>query len=100
MSTRIVRDVLNSSLLEKELPYRVLIPESAQENGKATAVLFLLHGLFGNCDNWLDRTRLLELAKERRYIVVLPEGEDSWYVDSDANGSFESVYLSELVPTI
>ena len=100
MSASIVRDVLNSSLLDRELSYSVLIPENAQGNGKNTPVLFLLHGLFGDCDNWLDRTRLLELAKERRYIIVLPEGEDSWYVNSDVNGSFESVYLSELIPTI
>jgi S-formylglutathione hydrolase FrmB len=98
MSTTVTRDVF--SLDGKDLPYRVVVPEAAKERERGPGVLYLLHGLFGSCDNWLELTRLSEFTAGRRYITVLPEGEDSWYIDSEANGRFESLYLSELIPTV
>ena len=93
------KDVLKSSLLERELPFRVILPEEV-ENQDRPGVLYLLHGLFGSCDNWIELTRLRDVAKSRTYIIVMPEAEDGWYVDSETRGQFESVYLDELVPFI
>lgn len=97
--TEVYKDVLNSSLLGRQLSFRAILPKEFENQGRP-GVLYVLHGLFGSCDNWIELTRLRDLAKGRRYIIVMPEGEDSWYVDSAACGLFETVYLNELLPAV
>lgn len=82
------------------VPVRVIIPDKwdrKDENNQAA--IFLLHGLFGNCNNWIELTPLLDLMGDRKYLVITPEAWDSWYVDSysDPDKRYERFFFDDLV---
>jgi S-formylglutathione hydrolase FrmB len=45
-------------------------------------VFYLLHGYSGTHTDWSTRTRIAEYVKDVPLIVVMPDGENSWYVNS------------------
>jgi len=85
-----------SKLINATLPYNVILP-SDYEASKTTRypVLYLLHGLTGHYDDWVQRTNVADYAAGYRMIVVTPEGHDSWYIDK-----YESYILNELIPDV
>ena len=94
---------LNSKLMARELPYRVILPDDySSTETKRYPVVYLLHGLTGHFDNWTDRTKLAEYSKSFGYIIVTPEGNDGWYTDSASSPTekYESYIVKELVPEI
>lgn len=94
---------LNSKLMAREMPYRVILPKNYEANkSERFPVIYLLHGLTGHFDNWADRTKLKEYAANYNYIIVTPEGDNGWYSDSAsvANDKYESYIVQELVPEI
>jgi S-formylglutathione hydrolase FrmB len=94
---------LNSKLMAREMPYRVLLPRNYEvSKTEKFAVLYLLHGLTGHFDNWADKTKLKDFAANYNYIIVMPEGNDGWYSDSAtvANDKYESYFVQELIPEI
>lgn len=88
--------------MRRELPLRVIVPANYEASKVVYPVLYLLHGLFGNCDNWLELTALKSHLADKEFIVVLPEGGHSWYTDSAtvASDKFESSFINELIPAV
>lgn len=98
-----VKDLkLNSKLMAREMPYRVILPIGYENAAARFTVIYLLHGLTGHFDNWADKTSLKEYAAWRQYIIVMPEGNNGWYSDSAsvANDKYESYIVQELIPEI
>jgi S-formylglutathione hydrolase FrmB len=101
---------LNSRLMAREMPYRVILPEGYGKlkgkniivKPKSYPVMYLLHGLTGHFDNWTDKTNLAKYAAEFDYIIVTPEGNNGWYSDSETipNDKYESYIIRELIPEI
>jgi S-formylglutathione hydrolase FrmB len=96
---------LESKLMGRQMPYRVVLPVSyweKEQSGRAYPVVYLLHGLTGRFDNWISRTGLAEYTKPMDMIVVTPEGENGWYTDgaAKANDKYESYIVKELIPEI
>ena len=91
-----------SELIGKILPYDILLPHDYFKSNKRYPVLYLLHGLFGHHDDWITRTNLAEYAADYDLIIVTPEGNDSWYIDSAtvASDKYESYILRELIPDV
>lgn len=89
-------------MLQREIPYRVILPETYHDSQKRYPVLYLLHGLFGSSENWLQLTGLRDYALNKELIIVLPEGGNGWYTDSATvkEGKFESYFIEELIPAI
>jgi len=73
--------VFRSSSLGRDMHYRVLMPGGC-DKGERLPVLYLLHGIYGDYKNWDTRTRLETYAKNLRMIIVMPDGDDSWYTNS------------------
>lgn len=92
-----------SKLVNTTLPYCVVLPTDYDTSSTSRyPVLYLLHGLTGHYNDWLSRTNLADYAAQYRLIVVTPEGNDSWYVDSATAPSekYESYILKELIPDV
>jgi putative tributyrin esterase len=98
------QEKLNSKLLEREVPYRILLPRSYFNSNETVRcpVLYLLHGLAGHFDNWTDKTKIAQYAAAYNFIIVMPEGADGWYTDSATvpNDKYESYIVRELIPEI
>lgn len=100
--TKIIKENLKSELLQRDIPYRVILPKNYETNENRYPVLYLLHGLFGSCENWLELTNLKDYVLEKELIIILVDGENGWYSDSKTieNNKFESYFLQELMPEI
>ena len=92
-----------SKLINTTLPYSVALPEDYNTSTTTRyPVLYLLHGLTGHYNDWFSRTNVADYAAQYRIIVVTPEGNDSWYIDSVTVPSekYESYILNELIPDV
>jgi len=94
-----------SKLVGAALPYNVLLPadyKRAASKAKRYPVIYLLHGLGGSANDWVSaRARLAEHAASYPFIVIIPEGRDSWYTDGAVpNEKFETYLIEELIPDV
>jgi len=94
----LIDGVFYSSLIQKNMPYRVLVPDAVSRADDPLPVLYLLHGLFGSCANWADLTELKSYVENSKLLVVMPEGGDNWYTDSEEK--YESYLINDLMPEI
>lgn len=74
-------DSLFSPSLNKTQRYTILLPADRTSQQRYPALL-LLHGYGGDHSNWTSFTRIAEYVKGLSLIVVMPEGGNSWYVNS------------------
>ena len=92
-----------SRLTNATLPYNVILPPDYRAaSATRYPVLYLLHGFGGHYSDWATRTNLADYAAQYRMIMVMPEGNNSWYTDSAgmASDKYESYILKELIPDV
>ena len=70
----------HSASLSRDMPYRVILPAKIAE-GKKLPVIYLLHGGGGSYRDWTNYSDVAQYA-ERGLILVMPEGNSSYYVNS------------------
>ena len=83
---RLREDTVTSAALGKAMRYRVLVPENYAASQRRYPVLYLLHGLNGDYMDWTTRTNLAEYSRALPLIIVMPDGTNSWYTNSAADG--------------
>jgi putative tributyrin esterase len=70
-----------SPSLRRRKQYLIVSPEnSVQFDG--FSVIYLLHGLGGEPADWLRWSHLHDYLRDRKLIAVLPEGDNSYYVNA------------------
>jgi S-formylglutathione hydrolase FrmB len=98
---RVWRAEFQSGVLKRTMPFLVILPEGCEPASAARVpVIYFLHGrgrdeatLLGD-----DLTRSIILS--RRCALVLPRGEDGWYVDSRVDPTARyATYLDEVIST-
>lgn len=89
-----------SASLGRDMPYRVILPSSVPAEKKFTAV-YLLHGGGGGYRDWSNYSDVVQFA-ERGLILVMPEGESSYYVNAAArpNDRFEDYIVKDLIADV
>ena len=74
------------------------MPGMPEKEDKPFKTMYLLHGIFGNYTDWLMGSRIVPWAEERNLAVIMPSGENSFYVDNEKSGSMYGEYFGcELV---
>ncbi len=77
-----------SNALQRTVPLQVILPvDKLTPDGRLPAprkykTLYLLHGFLGNYTDWVSGTRIQRWAEERDLAVVMPSGDNAFYVDS------------------
>ncbi|MDQ3421267.1 MAG: alpha/beta hydrolase-fold protein [Acidobacteriota bacterium] len=97
-SQRLHEASLQSAALGRTMKYRVLMPADYATSQRRYPVLYLLHGLGGDYKDWTTRTNLAEYSRTLPLIIVMPDGENSWYTNA-ANAPeerFEDYILTDL----
>ena len=92
-----------SNAMQKNIKAVVIKPESYKKKMSRYPVVYLLHGFGGAYANWITRVPALsQYANEYNVIIVCPNGENSWYINSPVNDSsqFETFISSELIKNI
>lgn len=77
-----------SSTLMRTVPIQVVLPVDKLpfpgrpvREEKPFKTLYLLHGILGNCTDWVSGTRIQRWAEERDLAVVMPSGDNAFYTD-------------------
>ncbi len=68
-----------SKALKRAVSFRAIIPYERFKPPYPT--LYLLHGLGGSSSRWLHYTNLRILAESKGIAVILPSGENAFYLD-------------------
>ena len=92
-----------STSLMRTVPINVIVPTDKMILGKAEKTqevkpfktLYLLHGIFGNYTDWISGTRIQAWAQDRNIAVVMPSGENRFYVDQDVPGEKYGTFIRE-----
>ena len=96
-----MRDVVFHSVsLEREIPYRVILPVIVP-SGRKLPVVYLLHGGGGDFKEWTNNSDVARFA-EKGLILVMPEGESSYYTNSvdRPKDRFEDYVVKDLVSEV
>lgn len=94
-----------SQSLMRTVPVNVILPvDKFQEPGVAARsdapfkTLYLLHGVFGNYTDWVSGTCIQRWAEEKNLAVVMPSGDNMFYVNQmDAHNLYGEYIGRELV---
>ena len=94
-----------SETLGRDYAYNVYLPDGYEDGDLRYPVLYLLHGSFGNENDWvvkgrmqLTTDRLIEEGRIPPAIVVMPGGK-SWWVDG-YNEAAGTAFFKDLIPHI
>lgn len=91
-----------SDALKRTVPMTVILPVDKLFGGAADSdeqkpfkTLYLLHGLMGNYTDWTAQTNIQALATEKNLAVVMPSGDNSFYVDSPIPNNNYGTFIGE-----
>jgi putative tributyrin esterase len=80
-SNVVMHDVtFHSTSLNRDMPYRVVMPANIATGAKFP-VVYLLHGGDGNFHDWTNYSDVARFA-QRGLILVMPDGDESYYTNS------------------
>lgn len=99
-----------SKILGKTVNYTVYLPNNYVTDDFKYPVLYLLHGLWGNNNDWTDSKRgdLKAIADKyfnahpnQKMIIVCPDAGNGWYVNrEDGSSLYEDFFFNELIPDV
>lgn len=96
----------HSDTLGRDMPYTVFVPPG-DRSGQHYPVLYMLHGIGGDhATEWpgyglLDRAGVLMARGELRpFIIVLPEGEDGYWVDHVGGPAWGTYVAHDLIAEV
>jgi S-formylglutathione hydrolase FrmB len=106
-ASRLDCDSIPSGILGRNVAYCVALPPSYDSNASRFPVLYFLNGLFENDRSWSERSgrqtwdSLTDEKKIGEFIVVMPDGGESFYVNSfDGHERYEDFFIQEFIPFI
>lgn len=96
----VLTDSAYSNALQRMKVFSVMLPQS-YDTARRYPVLYLLHGWGGGHWDWWGKTRLKDYCSWYDMIVVMPDAENSWYVNSATKPQerFQK-YIAEELPTV
>jgi S-formylglutathione hydrolase FrmB len=92
--------MFHSVALNRDMPYRVVLPSSIAA-GHKLPVVYLLHGLGGSFRDWTNYSDVATFA-EGGLILVMPEGDSSYYVNSAQRPQdrYEDYIVNDLISEV
>jgi S-formylglutathione hydrolase FrmB len=91
----------DSPSVGRKMKYNVVLPAKYDQTTDRYPVLYLLHGLSGNYNNWAGMN-VPRYARTYDLIVVMPDGGNTWYVnwaksDEGQKNNWEDAIVKDLV---
>ena len=97
-----------SNALVRTVPVNVILPADKVDSkthgyvrrDRPFKTLYLLHGMFGNYTDWCANTRVQRWAEERNLAVVMPSGDNMYYVNSLLPFNDYGAFIGEELPAV
>lgn len=105
----VVRDVIvpTDNLNGEEGIITLYLPSDWQTSGKKYPVLYLLHGMWGDQNDWANNSmhttcnNIINAGDCSELIVVMPNGDDDFYVNGVRAGiMWETYFHEDLIPFV
>lgn len=74
---------------------KLLFPGMPEREDKPYKTLYLLHGIFGNYTDWVSGTNIQRWAQENDLAVVMPSGDNMFYVDNPKLGNYYGEFIGK-----
>lgn len=74
---------------------KMVLPGMSEREEKPYKTLYLLHGIFGNYTDWVCGSRIQRYAEENDLVVVMPSGDNAYYVDQPTANNFYGKFIGE-----
>jgi len=91
-----------SQSLMRTVPIQVILPVDKirfpgmpEREEKPFKTLYLLHGIFGNYTDWVSGTNIQRWAEEKNLAVVMPSGENGFYVDRAEEHNYYGEFIGK-----
>lgn len=91
-----------SRTLMRQVPVTVVLPVDKlpmpgvpEREEKPYKTLYLLHGIFGNCTDWMVGSRIQRFAEENELVVVMPSGDNAFYLDQPVTHNFYGEFIGK-----
>jgi len=92
-----------SKSLNRQVTFNAIVPVGKfnlpgmppQVGNKPFKTMYLLHGIFGNHNSWAIGSRIVPWALERNLAVIMPAGDNSFYVDHEKSGAMYGQYFGQ-----
>ncbi|MBR0223897.1 MAG: esterase family protein [Bacteroidales bacterium] len=111
--SRVVTDTLSSRTLGRDVPVNVYLPDGFDTDGQSYPALYLLHGLYGTHQNWVEvggldvvLDELIGTGEAAKMVVIMPCAGDP-DIHHVQNGYFnvkdnpyEDFFFGELMPVL
>ena len=92
MSKSLLRNVTFNAVIPVD---NALFPFNQEKEKKPFKTLYLLHGLFGHYMDWVNDSRIQSLAQIKKLAVIMPSGENKFYVDIEASLEMYGKFIGE-----
>ena len=98
-----------SQALARAVPVVVILPADRYDfdtdryvnsDGQKFKTLYLLHGLLGSCTDWVSETRIHKWAMEKNLAVVMPSGDNSFYIKGKMPFDDYETFIGKELPMI
>lgn len=89
--------------LFRRTTFNVILPNDADKKNnknydRPTKLLVLLHGYCCTSQDWVWNSQIVPFAEKYNICVVLPNGENSFYIDGKATGRQYATFVGEELP--
>ena len=86
-----------SKALQRTVPMQVILPVDNWDAKPAQQykTLYLLHGYLDNYVDWTSKSRIRQWAESNNLCVVMPSGDNSFYIDRPETGNCYGQFIGE-----
>ena len=74
---------------------KMVLPGMPERESTPYKTLYLLHGVFGNYTDWLCGSRIQRYAEEHDLVVIMPSGDNAFYVDQPGGHNFYGEFIGK-----
>ncbi len=97
MSESLMRTVNVNVILPAD---KLSFPGMPAQDPRPFKTLYLLHGVFGSQYDWVNGTNIQRWAEEKNLAVVMPAGENRFYVDQLGAHALYGQFIGEELPRL
>jgi S-formylglutathione hydrolase FrmB len=100
LETRIECVTFHSRALGRGMAFCVVLPSDFTRERTDWPVLYVLHGRGRTCRSLIDDDGARGHLLRAEFVIVLPQGDDGWYIDSPVRADERyAAYLAEVMTT-
>ncbi|MEK7248817.1 MAG: alpha/beta hydrolase family protein [Bacteroidota bacterium] len=97
----VVEDSLYSPGVRSQMKFMAILPKNYYHTHERYTTIYLLHGFSGNHTDWIKYSGLVKYAAEYDFIIITPDGKNSWYTNSlDKKKNYEDYIINDLIPHV